>query len=360
MLMKDSKMEDISDPNNPILVFEHKDMVITNTTWRYPNVFTSNRFKKARLRVFDTKKYKWTFRFTYPGVKLFVKLNFNFINYTLMSQEVRDNFQFNVTVDVSPYRKCHLTSQSDDKWRDNGRKTDSAFICDSISPEAHKLDIKNPSDYMIMETQASHDIPHDFIALFFGKSYGTEEEPLCGEPEISLSVSSRFNVQYKDYSISCKPDKYNYISAKNDIIPETSLHGMKCGRDMIWYGSLALCTPKKPCSIDELSNETRTHKTAINSLEGLYFFNESQYYAIERTEVTYGCENSLLDIMVGKENRVCLKNGSWTGMEPYCYSKYMSIVFSINKKLILTNISDPNESTKFPGIQVLRNNFDFL
>ncbi len=49
--MKDVKVEDISNPDKPILKFEHLDMNITNTNWKYPNAFTSNRFTKASLKL---------------------------------------------------------------------------------------------------------------------------------------------------------------------------------------------------------------------------------------------------------------------------------------------------------------------
>ena len=330
ILMKDSRLEDISDEKNPILIFEHLDMKLTNRSWKYPNVFTSYRFEKARLRVFDTKKYKWTLNFTGPAVKLFVRIGFNFINYTLLPQEVKDNFTFNISINVSPYRNCQLIHQSDDKWRENGRKMDNDFICDSISAEGAKSDSRNPGDYILMETQASIDIPHDLLTIFLGKSYGTEEEPLCGDPEVGYSHSSRFNAQFKDYSIECKKDKYEYISTSNNILPDTALHGLKCKEDMRWQGSYPDCIPKKPCSLANLHVAKEANSTMISSFEGLYFFNESLFYAIEGTEVNYVCFNPSTDILVGKEKRECLKTGKWTGTEPHCYSK----ILCLNKTLL--------------------------
>lgn len=328
--MKDSRLEDISDPKNPILKFEYLDMKLTNRSWKYPNAFTSYRFPKARLRVFDTNLYKWSFNFTAPTVKLFVRINFNFINFALLPQEVKDNFTFNCSMYVSPHRKCHLIHQIGDIWRDNGTKIEIDFICDSLSTKDHKKDIESPGDYMIMETQSSLNITHDLVAVFLGKSYGTEEEPICGEPAVGLSHVSRFNVQYKDYSIECKKDKYNYISMSNNVLPETALHGLKCGEDMRWQGSYPDCVPKKPCSLVNLQVGKGLNNTNINTFDGLYFFNDSNFYAVEGTEVNYGCLNPSTDILVGNEKRVCLKSGNWSGTEPHCYSKSIDHNFVFN------------------------------
>ena len=332
--MKDSKMEDISDRNKPILKFEHLDMEITNTTWKYPNSFTSNRFKKARLRVFDSRPYRWSFKFTGPTVKLLARISFNFINYTLLTQEERDNFVFNISIYVSPHRKCVLKNQGDDKWRESGRKMDNDFICDSLSSEDFKKDNENPGDYLVMETQSSVDIPHDLIVVCFGKPYGTVEEPFCGDPESSISHHTRFNVQFKDYGISCKGDKFKYVSKENDVTPGTYLHGLKCREDMKWIGSYPECIPLKPCSIDKLMISSNSTQTVITSFDGLYFFNQTQYYAMEGTVVNYGCSNPSQDLLVGKESRHCLKSGIWSGTEPYCYSKskfYSTIQYNNNQ-----------------------------
>ncbi|CAG2170653.1 unnamed protein product [Oppiella nova] len=326
-LMKDSKLEDISG-DRPVLVFEHLNMTITNTTWRYPNAFTSNRFKKARLRINDTNKYKWSFRFTAPTAKLFVRINFNFINYTFLSPQDKENFRFNISLEVSPYRSCRLNYQGGDKWREDGNKVESDFTCDTASVEDTRKDLADPGDYMLMETQASHQLDHELIAVFLGKSYGTDDEPLCGEPEIMSSQFSRFNVQYRDYSINCRKDNYKYISTYNPDLPNTSVHSMKCQPDMRWKGSYPDCVPLKPCSLDNLLVGAHSNQTVITSMDGLYFFNESQYYAVDGTEVNYGCANPGSDILVGKESRHCLKTGVWSGNEPYCY--------------------DPNETTRFP------------
>jgi hypothetical protein len=60
-------------------------------------------------------------------------------------------------------------------------------------------------------------------------------------------------------------------------------------------------------------------KDISSSLDGLYFYNESNYYAIEGTEVNYGCQNTITHILVSKESTTCTKNGLWSSSQPYCY-----------------------------------------
>ncbi|CAG2110691.1 unnamed protein product, partial [Medioppia subpectinata] len=318
ILMRDSRLEDITD-GPPVLVFEYLNMTLIERKWKHPNAFTSNRFPKARLRVTDTRKYKWSFNFTVPTVKLFVRISFNFINFTQLSPKDKENFSFNVSMEVSPYRKCRLNHQSGDIWRESGNKLENDFICDTDSHEDTRLDVADPPNYMVLETQASHPLHHELIAVFLGKSYGTEDEPLCGDPEIMSGQVSRFNVQFRDYSIVCRNDKFKYISTYNPDLPGTPTHSMKCQPDMKWKGSYPDCIPLKPCPLNDLLKGLQFNQTVITSLDKLYFFNESEYYAIEGSEVNYGCSNPSNDILVGKESRLCMKSGVWMGAEPYCY-----------------------------------------
>jgi len=323
VLMKDVKVEDISLPDKPKLAFEHFNITLSETDLKFAHSFISPRFQKTNLRIFDSKRYRWTLNFTTPLNKLFVKIDFSLVNYTLLTEEQTQKLKFNINLFVSPERKCVLDYQSDDKWRENVRETDSYFTCDSISLDAYKNNIKNPGDYMIMETQSSVDLPHELMAIYFGKSYGTPNEPLCGEPEVAVSHLLRSNQQYIYYIIDCKSEKtWLYVSKQNDVIPGSSIHGFNCVADMKWNGSYPECIPLKSCPLDKMLIGPNSNQTVINSYDGLYFFNETQYYAYEGTEAHYGCPNPSSDILVGKENRICLKNGTWSGGEPHCYGMY--------------------------------------
>jgi len=319
--MKDVKVEDISSPNEPKLVFEHLNITLSDTDLKFSHAFVGFRFKKAKLRVFERKRYRWTTKFTAPLNKLFLKVNFEFINYTLLTAEQRQRLRFDISLFVGPERKCVLDHRKDHLREENTRKFDHYFTCDRISFDSYKKDIENPGDYMIIETQllADHYQPYDLVGIFFFEAYGTKEEPLCGEPEVAVSQVSRMNVRYKDYTIECQTEKgWTKVSKKNDIIPETSIHGLKCVADMQWNGSYPECIPLNPCPLDELLSSANSNHTVINSLDGLYFFNKTQFYAYEGTEVDYTCAKSS-DDLVGKQSTTCLKKGVWSNAMYICY-----------------------------------------
>lgn len=308
---KDVKIEDISNPEKPVTVLEYININLTKGTWKYPNSFADGRFKPLKLKVFGTKKYKWNFTFDIPVVKLFVKINMNFINYTYLSAEQKKNFTFLIDMFVSPDRKCSVDFQNEEKWKDNGGKINTFISCDSLSLEGHKRDVENPGNYLTMETESNVELHYYLLALIFGKAYNSHNEPFCGEPELSVSHSSRFKKQYRDYDISCKSDK-----KWKQMDSESSL---ECVGDMKWSGSYPECRPIKSCPIDKLLSDPNSNETIVSSLDGLYFYNESHYYAIEGSETHYVCMNPTTHIMVGKESRICSKDGLWSGAEPYCY-----------------------------------------
>jgi len=312
--LKDVKVEDISIPENPIQKFEFLNMTLSDKGWKYPNAFADSRFNHP-LRLFGTKRHKWTFKFNKATVKLFVKVNILFINYTQLSEEQKQNFTLELDLFVSPHRKCKIDFQNEEKWRNNGGKINTFISCDSISLEAHKQDIESPGDYMIMETKSNVELYHELLAIIFGIPYGSLEEPLCGEPEISASLRSRIKQQYRDYSIECRSDmtwkQFNFES------------GLTCVGDMKWTGSYPECLPLKPCPLDNLLKDSNSNEIKIRSLDDIHFYNKSTYYAIEGTKVVFGCQNTITDILVGTESRVCLKDGTWSNSVPHCYRMYL-------------------------------------
>jgi len=314
-LLKDIKVEDISIPETPVVKFEYKNLILKEPTWKHPHSFAAGR-SLYKMQLFGINRHRWTFKFDNPIVKLFVKINMNFINYTQLSVEQKQNFTLKLKIFVSPHRKCKIDFQNEEKWSDNGGKINTFISCDSISLEAHKQDIESPGDYMIMETQSNVELYHELLAILFGKSYGSLEEPFCGEPEVSVSQRSRIKQQNKDYSIECRSDK-TWKRSKLDS-------NLKCVGDMKWSGSYPECVPLKQCPLDKLLNNPNSNETIISSLDDVYFYNESIYYAIEGTKVVYGCQNPMTNILVGKESRICLMNEVWTDSEPHCYGMNLS------------------------------------
>lgn len=200
--MKDCQTLDMS-VHPPHEMWHHTDMNITGRDWKFPNVFTSHRFLKARLRITDDHEYNWHFNFTKPRVKMFVKANFNFINYTSLPESVRKAHRFEIEVEVSPYRTCVLEYQNGNPWAETGNRIDTYFACETHSEDDLKKDYEDPPNYLLMRTKSSHNITHELVALFFGKAYNNDSSPVCGEPEVDYGQSFRPNLEFKSYVIDC-------------------------------------------------------------------------------------------------------------------------------------------------------------
>lgn len=324
VLMNDAKLLDMSF-GLPIVKFHYRNMNITNTKWKYPNAFTSNRYKEHRLRINDDHEYMWKFNFTRSAVKLFVKVNFNFINFTLLDPTIKNNFSFYIDVEISPYRTCNLDFQSNNAWRDNGNRIDSYFTCEAQSFQDLRKDIDSPSNYMIMRTKSSHNIHHELVALFFGDVYGNETEPLCGEPETDFGQSYRANQESREYVIDCLNGMWK------DVTPNAIKHFVyqqKCIGDMIWNGTRPRCVPTRFCPIQTIlahnprtKNETDKNPLIIDAVHRYYNFIDNQtIYAIVGTEIIYACA-SIDYILVGKDTRICKRDMTWSGTEPVCKCK---------------------------------------
>lgn len=326
LLMKSSQAINM---NTGELVFEHHDMVLVLSDWRYPNSFTSTRFKKARLQVTNDQRYAWTFNFTKPVVKLFVKINYNFINFTHLTESEKKSFKFDVQVEISPHRVCTLEFTSHNPWRDDGVRVDSYFICQAKSYEHLLLDIASPSNYLYVQTQSSMNISHDLVAVFFGKVYGTNEEPLCGEPETEYGQSFRPNQEYRDYIIDCL-NKEEWVDTTPTNIKMFN-YFYRCYGDMTWNGTRPMCMPTKTCPMTMnkdfepviLSNRTDMPVALkVDSIaKCLYLISNDSVYATVGTELIYSCLNEDY-VLLGKDTRTCKRDFKWSGNEPVCKCEY--------------------------------------
>ena len=155
--MKYVKCENITIPSDPKLIFEYKDMVL-NETIKSPSSFDQRRFKHL-LRVNTTDRYRWSLKLTNPINFLFIRIEMLAINYTLLSQEDKDNFTLSINASVGPRRKCVLEAQLNNKKRSEAMRIDNHFVCDSISDDAYEADTNDPLDYIIFETQTSISVP---------------------------------------------------------------------------------------------------------------------------------------------------------------------------------------------------------
>ena len=99
------------------------------------------------------------------------------------------------------------------------------------------------------------------------------------------------------------------------IIIIISFELLKCGTNGLWQGEFPVCTPKKTCSKSEIF-DTLNPTIQLEQIGNVYWFNESEWFAIEHTWIHYTCSN-FDGIMVGKSERTC-RGGHWTNKVPHC------------------------------------------
>ena len=92
---------------------------------------------------------------------------------------------------------------------------------------------------------------------------------------------------------------------------------------MRWNGTYPECIPKIFCPIpNEQKNEINPNYRTIR-FDGVYYFNETEWYAIDRTTVTYQCSEPRNQVLLGDAIHVC-KNGQWIGTEPNCLGQTLN------------------------------------
>ena len=175
-----------------------------------------------------------------------------------------------------------------------------------------------------MRTKASHSMSYEFVALFFGKVYGNETDPLCGEPEINFGESFRANIEFKDYIIDCLNQREWKDSTPKAL--KNFVYNQNCIGDMFWNGTRPRCVPIETCSLEKVLNETTTNQTkenplVVDSISKFYNYVENQtIYTVVGSELLYAC--ATVDyILVGKNSRTCKRDFTWSGTEPVCKCK---------------------------------------
>lgn len=311
---------------------------ITNMTmvpgeWKMPNSFTYLR-SATRFFLNSTATFRWSLKLNQSLVKQFVRININIVNYTYLSPEDKQLLVLNISLDVGPNRVCALQKQTYEFWEYVGRRTDSMFVCDTPTEQAYWNDARHPLATMVFTTHVNLNVTYELIALLLGKAYGTWEEPLCGEPEASESMLLRPVRQFSNYTAQCNGNE-DFVEKKVDSLTNGTLfpssYSIQCGRDMKWTGEYPVCLPKKVCPLNELvrekvkdgmeESEDDSDKVLVHALEGVYFVDDQEYYAVNGSVAIYSCTNSSTDIMVGKGSRHCDGDGGlWSGSRPVCYS----------------------------------------
>ncbi|CAG2119148.1 unnamed protein product [Medioppia subpectinata] len=83
---------------------------------------------------------------------------------------------------------------------------------------------------------------------------------------------------------------------------------------MKWRGTLPQCRPQKTCKKFSLNEK---HLTEVYHYEKVYYTNTSDWFAIDGTKAHFRCKDETL-IFVGKEYRICGKDGEWSDTHPNC------------------------------------------
>ena len=86
---------------------------------------------------------------------------------------------------------------------------------------------------------------------------------------------------------------------------------------MRWKGSYPECIPKTYCQTEEEEKNEINPNYNIIRFENVYYFNESKWYAIDGTTVTYQCSEPQTQVLLGDAIHVC-RNGEWVGTSPNC------------------------------------------
>ncbi len=105
-----------------------------------------------------------------------------------------------------------------------------------------------------------------------------------------------------------------------------------------WVGQFPLCIPHIQCPGLEYLEAEKDSSVIIESIENVYFVNETYWVAGEYSQVNYACIDSE-HIVIGKLNRACLKNGSWSHKAPECTDFVTPGIYLNNSNFIYQSIA---------------------
>ena len=137
------------------------------------------------------------------------------------------------------------------------------------------------------------------------------KEPVCGTPEVPTGLFTKVINHNTKYVYECAQEFRLVDLASSDAVIG---YDLVCSTDMKWKGTLPQCLPEKTCKKFEL---TEKHLTEVYLYERVYYYNESDWFAIEGTKAHFRCKDET-QISVGKETRVCGKDGQWSDSLPNC------------------------------------------
>ena len=108
------------------------------------------------------------------------------------------------------------------------------------------------TDLITVEIESDIPLTLDFTTFVLTQQYtndGDQHEPICGMPELPISLDKTTTRHSAQYGITCAE---GFKSADKKGIN----HSMICSTDMKWRGSPPQCVPEKTCP--KLSNGDTT------------------------------------------------------------------------------------------------------
>ncbi len=120
----------------------------------------------------------------------------------------------------------------------------------------------------------------DLVRFAIGDVYGSVKDPACGVPEIPYGVNARAIKEYQTYELYC--DEPNFVNTT-----QISLTRIECSSDSLWHGIYPKCMPKNSC--DNSFTIKKMENTLIESIDNVYFHNDSFWFAIEGSIINYNC-----------------------------------------------------------------------
>nr|XP_046912732.1 uncharacterized protein LOC124493676 [Dermatophagoides farinae] len=292
-----------------------------------PNSFHFTRVPdKTPLSVIGSDCYHWYMQFEQP-----VEMQYLLIDINIKKEDSIKKDRPKIDIKIKN-RKCQLEHTSY-QVIEQDEIFGNYFFCDLYE----NITIKNNSDYntttatttmmmldddiiktdnleMIIQIKGNRSVGLE--AVFIGETYkkilkhlGNKSNIDCGKPEMKRTgVLEQIDLSH--IKLRCN-DSFIFLQTTSTTIFEL----LKCGTNGLWQGEFPVCTPKKTCSKSEIF-DTLNPTIQLEQIGNVYWFNESEWFAIEHTWIHYTCSN-FDGIMVGKSERTC-RGGHWTNKVPHC------------------------------------------
>ncbi|XP_027204190.1 uncharacterized protein LOC113797919 [Dermatophagoides pteronyssinus] len=304
-----------------------------------PNSFHFTRVpENTVLSVFGSDCYRWNIQFEQPVEIQYLLIDINIQKNDLIKKE-RPKIDVNIK-----NRKCQLEHTSY-QVIEQEEIFGNYFFCDLYENITKSntttntmtklmLDdniIKTDNIELIVKT-ANSNLSVGLEAVFIGETYkkllkhlGNKSNIECGRLEIERTGVLE-QIEMGHVVISCND---SFITSSNN---NNSRELFTCDANGLWQGKFPLCLPKTTCSKNEII-ETLNPTIQLEQIGNVYWINDSEWLAIEKTWIHYTCAN-FEGIMVGKSERICV-GGRWTNKVPHCTTALQSGSITISIIIVI-------------------------